>query len=369
MTLDPDAVDALVARARRDVDNGRLPAAQLAVAHDGELILHEAFGEATTDSRFSTFSMVKPLVSLTVMELAAEGLLDLDAPVADYIPSFGSNGKDRVTISHVLLHAGGFPHAPMRVEAWVDRPSRLATYESWHLTREPGQSFEYHASSGHWVLADLITEVTGRPHAEVTSERMLDPLGMASWLGIAPEEQDDVVDLVSVGKEPDPDAYEELFGIAQPVTEVTNENLEAFNDPGIRAAGHPGGGGIARAAEVALWYQAVLRDEGDLLRPEVRADALTCVRQQHADWMGTAANRTHAFVLAGDDGKANYRGHGHGASPLTFGHSGAKGQISGADPHTGISYCYMTNGMERDDIVYGRRAIAIATRALACGHG
>ena len=111
----------------------------------------------------------------------------------------------------------------------------------------------------------------------------------------------------------------------------------------------------------------MLHDEGTLLTPEVRRDALTEVRQSHPDWLGTPANRTHAFVLAGADGKANYRGHGHGASPHAFGHSGAKGQIAAADPATGLSYCYMTSGMERDDVVHGRRAIAIATRAIACG--
>jgi CubicO group peptidase (beta-lactamase class C family) len=368
MPLDMAAVDALIERARRDVDSGRLPAAQLALALDGRLVVNEAFGAATTDSRFSTFSMIKPVVSLVVMELAAEGLIDLHRPVADLLPSFGGNGKDRVTISQVLLHAGGFPHAPLRVEAWADRGARLEAYAGWHLTAEPGTGYEYHASAGHWVIADVITEVTGRHHADVVAERMLDPVGLPRMLAIDPAEQEDIVDLVSVGKEPEPGTYQAMFGVEPLDTEVTNENLEAFNDPGVRAAGNPGGGGIARAADLALWYQEVLNDDGTLLTPQVRTDALTQVRQNGVDWLGTPANRTHAFVLAGDDGRANYRGHGHGASPLTFGHSGAKGQIAAADPATGISYCYMTSGMERDDVVHGRRAIAIATRAIACVH-
>ena len=367
MTLDMAAVDALVQRARRDVDSGRLPAAQLALAFEGELVVSEAFGDATTDSRFYTYSAIKPLVSLTVMELAAEGLLDLDAPVASHLATFGTNEKGAVTISQVLLHAGGFPHAPMRVEAWDDRQARLETYGRWRLTLEAGAGFEYHASAGHWVLADLITEVTGRHHAEVMAEHMLEPIGLPGMLAVDIADQADIIDVVSVGNQPDPSAYAAMFGIDQPVTEVTNANLEAFNDPAIRAAGNPGGGGIARARDLALWYQAVLHDDGSLLRPTVKHDALTQVRQHGADWLGVAANRTHAFVLAGDDGKANYRGHGHGASPLTFGHSGAKGQIAAADPATGVSYCYMTSGLEYDDLIYGRRAIAIATRAIACG--
>ena len=242
MPVDLAAVDALVERARRDVDNGRLPAAQLALAHEGELVVNEAFGEATTGSRFSTFSMIKPVVSLVVMELAAEGLIDLDGPVAKWLPSFGVNGKERVTISQVLLHAGGFPHALLRVEAWADREARLDSYRDWQLTSEPGTTYEYHASAGHWVLADLITEVTGRHHADAVTERMLDPVGLPSMLAIDPSDQGDVVDLVSVGKEPEPGAYEAMFGVEPPETEVTNESLEAFNDPDVRAAGNPGGG-------------------------------------------------------------------------------------------------------------------------------
>lgn len=362
--IDPVAVTALVSRARRAVDEGRVPAAQLALAHEGELVLFEAFGEATRRSRFLIFSVVKPTVSLTVLELAAEGLLDLGAPVACYLPTFATNGKEAVTVSDVLLHAGGFPHAPMRVEAWVDRAARLETYATWWITKEPSR-YEYHPSSAHWVLADLITEVTGRFHAEVVTERLLDPVGCPRMLAIDPADQGDIVDVVSVGREPDPGAYEAMFGVKAPVTEINNQNLEAFNDPGIRAAGNPGGGGVATAGDIALWYQALLRD-GELLRPEVREDALSTVRQRAVDWLGTPAERTHAFTLAGSDGRADYRGHGHGASPAAFGHGGAKGQLAAADPATGISYCFLTNGLERDDLVSGRRAAAIATRAVAC---
>jgi CubicO group peptidase (beta-lactamase class C family) len=329
-------------------------------------VVSEAFGDATTDSRFHTFSAIKPLVSLTVLELAAAGLLDVDDPVAAYLPTFASNGKAGITISHVLLHGGGFPHARLRVEAWIDRDARLATYETWESAGEPGASYEYHPSSAHWVLADLITEVTGRHHADVITERMLEPVGLPAMLAIAAADQGDVKDLVSVGEPPDPGTYRAMFGVDPAVSEVTNENLEAFNDPGIRASGHPGGGGIARAQDVAMWYQAVLHD-ASLLVPEVREDALTTIRQRGVDGLGVETCRTHAFILAGDDGKATYRGHGVGASPLTFGHHGAKGQIAAADPQTGISYCYMTNGIEHDDLVSGRRSIAIATRAVACG--
>jgi CubicO group peptidase (beta-lactamase class C family) len=365
-TLIPERMTKLVERCAREVDEGRVPGCQVAVGFEGEVVLFEAFGDVTTDHRLHTYSAIKPTVSLTVLELAAEGLLDLDAPVAAVLPGFSTNGKEVITLSHVLLHAGGFPHAPLSVAEFHDRARRLARYETWRTTWEPGTAFEYHASAAHWVLADCITAVTGRHHADVVTERVMAPAGCSRWLAIPAAQQRDIVDVVSVGEAPDLEALARQFGIEEmPVTEVTDAALLAFNDPSIREAGHPGGGGITTAAELALWYQAVLHDDGGFLRPEVKRDALEIVRQTNADWMGVPANRTHAFTIGGDDGQALMRGYGHTTGPATFGHGGAKGQRGWADPATGISLGFMTHGLDRDELVHARRGAGISSAAGA----
>jgi CubicO group peptidase (beta-lactamase class C family) len=365
-TLVPQRMAKLVDRCRREVDEGRVPGCQVAIGFEGEVVLFEAFGDLTTSHRIHTYSAVKPTVSLTVLVLAAEGLLDLEAPVASVLPPFATNGKAAITISQVLLHAGGFPHAPIGVAEFTDRPARLARYEKWRTTWEPGSAFEYHASAGHWVLADCITEVTGRHHADVVTERVMTPAGCSRWLAIPESEQGDVAAVVSVGEAPDLEAFARQFGIDEmPVTEVTDEALLAFNDPEIRAAGHPGGGGIASAAEMALWYQAVMHDDGEILRPEVKEDALRVVRQNHADWLGVSANRTRVFTIGGDDGQALMRGYGHTTGPDTFGHGGAKGQRAWADPRTGVSLGFMTHGLDRDDLVVARRGAGVSSAAGA----
>ena len=109
----------------------------------------------------------------------------------------------------------------------------------------------------------------------------------------------------------------------------------------------------------------MLHNSGDMLRPEVRQDAMV-VRQRHPDWTGTPSCRSRAFVLAGDDGKAGRRGHARNASPGAFGHSGAKGQIAWADPATGVSFAYLTNGMDRNELAALRRSTALSTKALDC---
>jgi CubicO group peptidase (beta-lactamase class C family) len=363
-TIDTRAVGALIERARRDVDSGLLPAAQFALAHEGEIVVSEALGDCTTGTRFHTYSAVKPSVALTAMELAAEGRFDIDAPVCDVLESFGANGKDAVTVSQVMLHAGGFPYAPLgRAEA-TDRAARLAAYAGWRIDWEPGTRFEYHALSAHWVLADIIIEVTGRPYADVIAERVMEPAGCSRWLGIAIDDQADVADVVAVGSEPTAQEFADL-GLDEVPGGIGTEALTAFNGPWVRAVGVPGGGGIASAAEMARWYQAVLHNPDGFLHPDVRLDAMV-VRQNHADWTKTPANRSHAFVLAGSDGRAGIRGHGHGACAEAFGHGGAAGQVAWADPASGISFAYLTNGLDRNDLASARRRVALSSRALAC---
>ncbi len=358
-------VESLLARCRREVDEGALPGCQVAVGFRGELVLSEAFGDVATTNRLHTYSAVKPTVSLTVLQLAHDGLIDLRSPVGDSIPEFATNGKEEVTVSQVLLHSGGFPSAPMAWKVWDDRPGRLEQYAKWRLNWEPGTRFEYHPTSAQWVLADIITSATGRHHADVITELVMNPAGLGRWLAIPIDDQDGIVDSVNVGVTPDPEERARELGFEMPITEVTDDALLGLNHPAICAAGNPGAGGIASASDLALWYQAILHDEGEILHPEVKHDALEVVRQNHVDWMGVTANRTHAFVLGGDDGQALMRGYGHTTGPCTFGHGGAKGQSGWADPSTGISLGFMTNGLDRDDFVHAHRGAAISSMAGA----
>src|SRR5437870_864235 len=113
MALDQTRVQALLDRARRDVDDGLLPSCQVALAQHGELLVNEIFGEATPSTRYIVYSATKPFVAGAVWSAMGDGLLDISRRVAEYIPEFGTNGKDVVTVEQVLLHTSGFPHAPL----------------------------------------------------------------------------------------------------------------------------------------------------------------------------------------------------------------------------------------------------------------
>src|SRR5437763_16528205 len=121
------------------------------------------------------------------------------------------------------------------------------------------------------------------------------------------------------------------------------------------------------AATMALFHQGLLHNNAGVWDEAVLRDVTGRVRNNLPDRMsGTPANRALGVVLAGDDGNAKFRGFGYTQSPGAFGHNGAAGQIAFADPESGLSFCYLTNGRDMNIIREGRRSIGLASRAGAC---
>ena len=371
--IDPGALAALLERTRREVDEGLLPSCQVALARDGRLVAFETFGDAAPDSRYVIFSATKPFVASVIWQLMAEGKVDPAQKVVEFIPEFGTNDKDVITVEQVMLHTSGFPHAPLGPPDWYTREGRLARFEQWRLNWEPGTRYEYHPTSAHWVLAEIIERLDGEDFRTALHRRVIEPLGLPGFaLGVAEGDQGDVNGLALVGELPSPEEVEEVTGIAGLdlsvlVGEVTDEALIMLGRPENLAVGVPGGGGVATAADVVLFYQALLHDDRGLWDPEVLADATGRVRNRMPDpWLGVPANRALGVVVAGDDGLASRRGMGHTCSPRTFGHNGAGGQLAWADPETGLSFCYLTNGLDGHLIRQWRRGPSVSNRAAVC---
>ena len=372
MGLDQGAITKLLDRARREVDDGLLPSCQLALGYEGEVVVHETFGDATPDTRYIMYSATKPFVASVMWQLIAEGLIDPAARVTEYFPSFGANGKEAITVEQVMLHTSGFPQAPMNSVRWVARASRQQVMTDWHLNWEPGTAFEYHPTSAHWVLAELIDTVTGGDYRDELEQRVTGPIGIGRMLGVG----DGVTDTtdrpiavnVFVGDGATPDELEAAFGIRQlPVTEVTDTALLRFNEPGARAVGVPGGGGIADATQIVRFYQELLHNKLGLWPADLLADVTGRVRNTFPDpFTKTSANRSLGLVLAGADGRSHLRGMGRTLSPEAFGHNGAKGQLVWADPATGLSFAYLTNGLDANEVREPRRGTSINSLAGVC---
>jgi CubicO group peptidase (beta-lactamase class C family) len=361
--LDAAKVTTLLDRARRDVDEGLLPAVQVAVGWQGEVVVDATFG-APEDARIPGFSTTKALVGAAAWRLVGAGSLDLAAPVADYIPAFAANGKEAVTVEQVLLHLGGFPLAPLGPNRWSTRAGRHEQYARWHLTLPPGEVYVYHPTAGHWVIADIVEDLTGLPYADAVERTVTAPLGLPRLLGIPVAAQAGILTAVGVGSLATAAEIEAEMGVPPPPgvpADVAIADLLSLNDPRARATGVPGGGGIFRAADLALLYQAFLHDPQGLWDPAVRADATGVVRNRLPDAWGVPANRTRGgLVVKGDDGLGHRRGFGHTASGRAFGHDGAGGQIAFADPASGLSVAYLTSGLDQNLVREKRRVAAIA---------
>ncbi|MGI8709453.1 MAG: serine hydrolase domain-containing protein, partial [Acidimicrobiales bacterium] len=288
--LDDDKVQRLLARARREVDEGLSPGVQLAVGLGGEVVLDETIG-VPPESRFLVFSATKALVAAAMWRLLDRGEVVLSESAATYVPEFATNGKEVVTVEHLLTHTGGFPWAPLGPGTWETSASRRAAFARWRLTGTPGETFVYHPTAGHWVLAEIITTVTGMDHADAIEELVTAPLGLPRLLAIPVDQQDDIVESVGVGEPPTPDEVEAAYGVRLDLAalippDVALGALLTLNDPQARAVGVPGGGGIMRAADLARLYQGFLHDPAELWSPEILAEGTQHVRMRLPDLMG-----------------------------------------------------------------------------------
>ena len=371
--IDSEKLEAVFARAKRDVDDGVVPSAQIAIARNGKLAGVRTYGSvnsggaetpATDQTLYTIFSCTKAIVGAAVWTLFEDGLLKLDEKVIDIIPEFKTNGKEVITVEQVLTHTSGFPLAPFRATDWDDRERRLQRFAQWRLNWEPGSQFQYHASSAHWVLAEIIERRTGTDFRAYVRQRILDPMRLDDlYVGMPEALNSRVADVRWIGEPVPPEGG---WG------EVTPEAIAGMNALEQRLVGVPGGGGIAGAAQLALFYQPLINGgvaaDGARIMKAGTIEFATQVRTKefHVDpILGHPVNRGLCVVIAGGDGKAAIRGFGHSTSGRAFGHAGAGGQIAWGDPQSGISVGYCTDGFI-DPLIQARRTVAISSLAGQC---
>jgi CubicO group peptidase (beta-lactamase class C family) len=379
--VDPVRLESLFERARREVEAGHIGSCQLAVARDGKLAAMRSFGSvthggrpapATNDTLYVIFSCTKAIVSAAGWLLLQEGKLGLDERVADVVPEFGTNGKDRVTVEQLFLHTAGFPNAPYPQSEWSSREKRLERFSRWRLEFEPGSRFWYHPTSGMWVIAELVERRSGLDHRDFVRARIAEPLGLPDLrVGLPRALHGRLADIEHRGSESSPEERRAAgWPEVLPETEVTEEAVQNFNRDDVREAGVPGGGGVTTAGDLALFYQALVsgeaRDGSALFSPETLALARTVRSGDLTDPIfRVPVQRGLGIVLAGDDRRV-FRGFGRTGSEQMFGHGGAGGQIGWADPVSGLSFAFCTNGFDRHELRQARRGVALSSRAAAC---
>lgn len=119
---------------------------------------------------FQIGSISKSFVALALLQLRDEGKLDLDRPVADYLPWLRIESRYApITVHHLLTHSSGLPGAG-DIFQWDPELAHLAAYA-------PGAHFHYN-NAMYDVLGILAWTLDGRELPEVLRERILRPLGM-----------------------------------------------------------------------------------------------------------------------------------------------------------------------------------------------
>ena len=340
-------MEALFARAEQEVTGGRVPACQLALAC-GDEVLTATFG-APDHARFVLFSLTKSFLAGAMWVLFGEELLSPATRVAELIPEFGSHGKDMVTVEHLMTHTAGFPQAPMSPEKAATSAGRVEQFAQWRLEWEPGTRAGYHPISAHWVLAELIVRVAGIDYRKFVRDRVLSPLGLSTLaLGVPEADQADIV----------PVAADDVAGAVL---------LRRFNEPAVLALGVPGAGGVGSAADMARYFQQMLRNSAGLWDDAVLRDATSRVRHALIDpFTNIPANRSLGLMIAGDDGNAWMREFGQSVGPRAFIASGAGGQVAWADPDSGLSFCFVTSGIDSDVVRGFLHSSELSTMAGNC---
>lgn len=365
-----DKVSELLARVQKEVKEGLLPSAQVALARNGKVGVFESYGSAKPESLTCIFSATKAITSAAAWILIQDGKLDENEIVADIVPEFGTNEKENITVQQLFTHTAGFPSAPFAPLDWVDKDKRYARFSKWRLNWEPGTRYEYHPSSSMWVIAEVIERRSGQDYTAFVKQHVTGALGLTNLIvGLSAEEGKRALDVEYSGDPLTSEDYARMGIPEPPVTEVTEEALLNFNLDEVRAVGVPGGGGYANAHDLALFYQALLQGglEGNQLWSESTLNSVRSIRSGDLrdPLFRQLANRGLGIIISGDESR-NFRGFGKTNSPQAFGHNGAGGQIAWVDPESGLSLAYLTSGHDRNNLRQGKRGVAISSIAAEC---
>jgi len=318
--LDPIINDAIAQQ--------QIPGAVLIVGHDGRVVYRKAYGSRaieprreamTLDTVFDCASLTKVVATTTaIMQLWEQGKLRMNDPVAKYLPEFGQNGKQDITIRQLLVHYSGLPEDLELGKKWEGKDTAYRMAFEGAPDRPPGSAFVY-SDINFVVLGALVERLSGELLDAYAARHIFGPLGMKetrfnpphSWeRRIAPTEEDE--------------NHHMLRGVV--------------HDPTARRMGGVAGhaGVFSTADDLALFAQALLDGGRGVLTPPTIAKMTS--PQQPAN--GTALR---GFGWDIDSPFSTNRGE---LLPVGgYGHTGFTGTSLWIDPATKTYIALLTNAV------------------------
>lgn len=157
------------------------------VEHEGKLIYKNAFGLANMeldvpnkiDSKFKIASVTKPFTALLILQLVAEGKLDLHTPIINYLPDYPQPQGNKITLHHLLTHSSGIKRDADNIKKFRKIDDIVNQFKNEPLEFEPGTRFSY-SNSGYNLLGYIVEKISDKTYEEVLKEKIFKPLGMKS---------------------------------------------------------------------------------------------------------------------------------------------------------------------------------------------
>ncbi|HVM07878.1 MAG TPA: serine hydrolase domain-containing protein [Acidimicrobiales bacterium] len=341
-------LDRTVAALEKGRVDGYHPGAQLEVVLHGEVVGSVAIGDArpgvamAVDTLLPWFSCTKAVTAAAVAQQWERGRVDLDAPVAAYLPEFAAGGKDAITLRHVLTHTGGFRSVEGSVwrGSWDEAVAMIAAApleDGW----VPGERAGYHDVTGFMILGEVVRRVDphGRSFADYVSEEIFEPLDMPdSWIALTERRFEAYGDRVGF--------MYDTSKKAEPRVIPGYEDGRAFRKP------QPSGSGVGPMRDLVRFAE-MLRCRGELDGHRVLAtetvDAMLTPQRvglvdetfgMVIDWgLGLILNSFHYR------NRPTSYGYGKHASRRAVGHGGRQSSAMFCDPEVGLSVAVCCNGM------------------------
>ncbi len=338
------------------VEQGEISGAVALLATKDQVLHLSAVGQSDlatrrkmeTDDLFWIASMTKPMTAVCVALLVDEGKLSFDDPVEKHLPEFRNlwvtqeQAADRrilvkparpITLRDLLTHTSGMGEYGVTGPHWTLAEMAKAVARE-PLRFQPGARWAY-STAGIDVLGRVVEVASGMPFDRFMQTRLLDPLGMKDttwWIAPAQDQRRARTYVLSLpGRKLEDAAISYMYGGA--VTDHARPPL--------------GGAGLfSTASDVARFYQMLLRG-GELngkriLRPETVAEM---TRKQSGDLRARPGMPWGlGFCVIEDPAQMEAN---RNLSPGTFGHGGAFGTQSWADPTRGLVYVFL---IQRDKI-------------------
>jgi len=340
--------------------------ASVCIRHEGRTVVDLWGGVAnptenvpwTRDTVSIVFSCTKGAVAICAHVLASRGLLDIDAPVAEYWPEFASNGKENATVRMMLDHSVGVPVCREMVKhgGCYDFDYMTGLLAAQEPYWKPGTRNGYHMVNFGWTVGEIVRRVSGKSLGTFFQEEIARPLGIDFWIGLPEEIEARVAPMLPFM----PSAADQisefvttLMSNPQSIQALSLLNTGGF-DPNSRAAHAAeigGAGGISNARGLAGMYAPLANggsENGVTLVDRTQLTRMSKVSMAtHEDATLLIPTRFALGFMKSMDNRRRAKGDRDSVilSSPAFGHVGAGGSIGFADPQEGLAFGYSMNRM------------------------